>query len=71
MKIIEEFEYKGYMCSNAQKFFKGKLIVEERDGCNVVGNFVKLSNGKTHLPSKSDKFKKYEDGSITVSSIYR
>lgn len=71
MKVVEEFEYEGYMSQDAQKFFEGTLITEERDGCAVVGNFVKLASGKTHLPSKSDKFKKYEDGSITVTSIYR
>lgn len=65
-----EFEYKGYMCSAAQEFFKGNIIEEERDGCAVVGSFIKLSNGKTHLPSKGDKFTKNEDGSLTVSSIY-
>ena len=32
---------------------------------------IKLSDGSTCLPSKGDKFKKYEDGSITVTSIYR
>lgn len=71
MNVIEDFEYQGYMSQEAQKFFEGKLIREERDGCAVVGSFVKLANGNTHLPSKSDKFKKYEDGSITVTSIYR
>ena len=71
MNIVEEFEYEGYMSQKAQKFFKGNTISEERDGCAVVGTFIKLSNGRTHLPSKGDKFKKYENGSITVSSIYR
>jgi len=67
MNIIEIFEYQGYMSQEAQKFFDGKLISEERDGCAVVGIFVMLANGNTHLPSKSDKFKKYEDGSITLN----
>lgn len=71
MKVIEEFEYLGFMSSDAQKFFKGKVIKESRDGIGVVGNFIKLSNGETHLPSKGDNFKKYEDGSISVSSIHR
>ena len=71
MNVIEEFEYQGYMSHEAQKFFEGKLIREERDGCAVVGSFVKLANSNTHLPSKGDKFKKYEDGSIKVTSIYR
>ena len=55
---------------NEEKHFD--CIVEscESDGCAVVGSFVKLANGNTHLPSKSDKFKKYENGSITVTSIY-
>ncbi len=69
MKVIEEFEYKGYMCSDAQKFFKDKIITEVRDGCAVVGNFIRLSDGSTHLPSKKDKFKKYEDGSIKLKEI--
>jgi len=70
MKVVEEFEYEGWMSQEARKFFEGNLIREERDGCAVVGSFVKLANGNTHLPSKSDKFKKYENGSITVTSIY-
>ncbi len=70
-KVVEEFEYQGYMSQEAQKFFEGKLITEERGGCAVVGSFVKLANGNNHLPNKNDKFKKYEDGSITVSSMYR
>tara|TARA_R110000851_G_scaffold30681_1_gene83628 strand:- start:254 stop:460 length:207 start_codon:yes stop_codon:yes gene_type:complete len=66
MKVVKEFEYQGYMCQEAQTFFEGKLTKEERDGCAVVGSFVELSNGKTHLPSKSDKFKKCENGSISL-----
>lgn len=61
---ITEFEYKGYMCNEAEKFFKDKIIKEERSGCAVVGYFIKLSNGNTILPSKGDKFKMNEDGNI-------
>jgi len=68
---MKEFEYMGYMSSEACEFFKGKIIEEQRDGLGVIGNFVKLSNGDTHLPSKGDKFKKDENGNIFVDSIYR
>jgi len=71
LDLIEEFEYKGYMCLEAQSFFKGNLIEEERDGCATVGSFITLSNGKTYLPSKGDHFRKYSNGSINVTSKYR
>lgn len=71
MKVVEEFEYPGYMSQDAQDFFEGKYIMEQRDGCAVAGSFITLSNGDTHLPSKRDKFKKYENGDITVESIHR
>lgn len=61
-----KFEYKGYLCSEAQRFFGDNVISEQRDGCAVVGNFVKLSNGKTRLASKGDKFIKHEDGGIEL-----
>jgi hypothetical protein len=67
---MEEFVYKGYLCSEAQTFFGDKLISEQRDGCAVVGSFVKLADGNTRLASKGDKFVKHEDGSITVTSKY-
>jgi hypothetical protein len=66
MKIIEKFKYKGYMCREAQIFFKNKIISEQRDGCATVGHFIKLSNNVTYLPSKNDKFIKYENGSIKL-----
>lgn len=56
MNIVEEFEYEGYMSKKAQEFFKGKLNKEKRDGIDVVGSFVVLENGNTHLPSKGDIF---------------
>lgn len=56
-----QFIYKGYMCNEAQLFFEGNIISEERDGCAVVGHFIKLSNGTTYLPSKGDIFEKYEN----------
>lgn len=69
MTKVKEFEYKGYMSKEAQEFFKDKLITEDRDGCAVFGSFVRLISGKMHLPSKGDKFKKCESGSITVETI--
>ena len=54
--MIEEFVYEGWMGQEAQKFFEGNCIREERDGCATVGSFIRLANGKTHLPSKGDKF---------------
>jgi hypothetical protein len=65
-QATETFKYKGFMCSEAQNFFKGNVIEEERDGCAVVGSFIKLSEGGTHLPSKGDKFKKLKDGTIVL-----
>lgn len=66
--MIEEFEYKGFMSSEAQKFFEGNIIREERDGCATVGSFIKLADGKTHLPSKGDKFIKEDDGRIILNN---
>lgn len=65
------FEYPGYMNSDAVKFFDGNIIEEQRDGVAVIGHFIKLSDGSTHLPSKGDKFIKHNDGSLSVESIYR
>jgi hypothetical protein len=62
----EEFEYEGFMSLSAQEFFEGNTIREERDGCSTIGSFIRLSSGKTHLPSKGDKFIKNEDGGITL-----
>ena len=66
----EEFVYEGWMWQEAQKFFEGNCIREERSGA-TVGSFIRLANGKMHLPSKGDKFTKHEDGSITVESLHR
>jgi len=63
-KVVEEFEYQGYMSQEAQKFFGGKLITEERNEGAVVGSFVKLANGTTHLPNKNDKFKSMKMGAL-------
>ena len=71
MNVIEEFEYEGWMSKEAELFFGDKIEREVRDGVPVVGSFIQLASGETHLPSKGDKFKKYENGSITVKSIYR
>jgi hypothetical protein len=61
-----EFEYKGFMSTEAQKFFEGNIIREQRDGCATVGSFIQLADGKTHLPSKGDKFIK-QNGVIEVN----
>jgi hypothetical protein len=66
-----EFIYPGYMSSEAQDFFKGKIEKEQRDGIAVVGNFIILANGNIHLPNKGDVFTKHENGNITVKSKYR
>lgn len=68
---MEQFIYEGYMSKEAQDFFKSNTIQEEREGCATVGSFIKLANGKTHLPNKGDVFTKHENGTITVKSIYR
>lgn len=61
-EIKEEFIYPGYMSSEAQEFFKGYIEEEERDGCAVVGSFIKLADGTTKLPSKNDVFIKTQEG---------
>ena len=68
---MTEFKYPGYFCSEAEEFFGNKVIREERDGCAVVGHFIKLKDGKTHLPDKGDVFTKDDQGDLTVVSIYR
>ena len=68
---MKEFKYEGFMNSEAQEFFKGKIIEEQRDGLAVIGHFIQLVNGKTYLPSKGDIFTKYDDGTISVKTIYR
>lgn len=66
-----EFVYEGWMSKEAQLFFDGHIIEEERDGVAAVGTFIKLASGKTHLPSKGDIFIKHKDNTLTVKSIYR
>jgi hypothetical protein len=61
----EQFTYQGYMSQEAEDFFNGHMKSEERDGCAVVGHFIQLPNGKTHLPSRGDIFEK-EDGAMRV-----
>jgi len=63
-----EFTYQGYMSSEAQDFFGDKVLYEERDGCAVVGAFVKLSNGSTCMPSKGDTFVKGHDGLLMIKT---
>jgi hypothetical protein len=67
---MEKHIYPGYMSKEAQEFFKGCVIREEREGCATIGSFIKLASGKTHLPSKGEEFEKDEEGRITVKSIY-
>jgi len=62
-----KFKYEGFMSSEAQEFFKGKTITEERDGCAAVGTFIKLANGNTCLPSKGDIFIKDTNGYLTLN----
>lgn len=62
--MIQTFEYKGYWCSDAESFFAGNYVSEERAGCATVGFFVKLANNETVMPAKGDKFIKSEDGKI-------
>jgi hypothetical protein len=68
---MKEFTYPGYFCSEAEEFFGDKVIREERDGCAVVGHFIKLMNGRTHLPDKGDVFMKDENGDLVVFPVYR
>lgn len=66
-----EFIYEGWMSQEAQLFFDGHTINEEREGVATVGTFIKLASGKTHLPSKGDIFTKHENKTLTVKSKYR
>ena len=61
-----ELTYKGYMDSDAQTFFGDKVVYEERDGCSVVGAFIKMTDGTTKLASKGDAFVKTLDGRIRL-----
>ena len=58
--------YQGYMSNDAQTFFGNNVIYEERDGCAVVGAFIKLADGTTKLASKGDAFVKTLDGRIRL-----
>jgi len=62
--MTQEFTYLGFLTDEAVNFFAGKMITEERDGCAVVGTFVKLENGTTCMPSKGDIFTKDNLGNI-------
>lgn len=68
---MEKIIYPGYMSREAQEFFKGSVIREQREGCAAVGSFIRLASGKAHLPSKGEEFEKDEEGRITVKSIHR
>lgn len=71
MNIVAEFEYLGYMSKEADDFFGEMSVIEIREGVGVCGEFIRLANGEYHLPSKGDKFRKYENGSICVTSAHR
>ena len=62
--MTQEFTYLGFLTDEAVNFFEGKMIREERDGCAVVGAFIKLENGTTCMPSKGDVFIKDDLGNI-------
>ncbi len=47
--MTQEFTYLGFLTDEAVNFFEGKMIREERDGCAVVGAFIKLENGGTSV----------------------
>lgn len=63
---MKKLIYLGYMSSEAHDFFGDNLIKEERDGCAVVGFFIKLDNGKTVMPSKGDIFIKTDENKIKL-----
>jgi hypothetical protein len=63
-----EFVYPGYLNDESINFFGDKRISEKRDGCGAVGTFIKIPNGKTHMPSKGDIFIKDNLGNITLKS---
>lgn len=65
----EEFIYPGYMSTEAQEFFKGHYTEEQRDGCGAVGTFLKLSDGKTRMPSKGDVFIRDKKGISLKQSV--
>jgi hypothetical protein len=65
------FQYAGWMSQEAQIFFDGYTITEDRDGIPTVGTFIKLASGKAHLPSKGDVFTKHENNTLTVKSQHR
>lgn len=56
------FIYSGFWDVDAEAFFKGHYIMEERNGGTAVGTFIILSNGTTMLPMKGDRFIKDENG---------
>lgn len=65
---MTQLTYPGYMSQEAQSFFEGYLLTEQRDGCAATGFFVRLANGSTVMPSKGDVFIKDNKG-ITKQNI--
>lgn len=63
---MKKLIYPGYMSKKCSEFFGDSLINEERDGCGVVGYFIKLENGNTIMPSKGDIFFKDENGKLKL-----
>ena len=62
----QEFTYLGFLTDEAVEFFGDKMKREERDGCAVVGTFIKLENGGTCMPSKGDVFVKDNLGNLKL-----
>jgi len=65
---MNDFKYKGYMSDEAIAFFGDKMKMEEREGIAVIGFFITLSDGKTHMPYKGDIFIKDDNGEIILKN---
>ena len=63
---MEKLVYPGYMSDECITFFGDKLIREDREGCAVVGHFVKLKGGNTTMPTRNDIFIKDENNNIAL-----
>jgi hypothetical protein len=63
---MNEFKFEGYLTDEAINFFGEKLKREKRDGCDVVGTFITMADGKTHMPYKNEIFVKDKSGNISL-----
>lgn len=63
---MKKLIYPGYMSQECKNFFGDDLVSEEREGCAVVGHFVKLKDNTTRMPSKGDVFIKDNDSKIEL-----